>query len=139
MATAKRCPKTGKFLPNPRRKQAKVKKVLPKAKGRRKGTQVLARKPRPKTRRRNKARPAFTVSPFKRNPQAVPMGQRDHLEANFVDKFTLAGVLDALAEICVDKEIHLESAWDDAIAATPWRQMARKLEAAAVQAQKRGI
>ena len=52
-----------------------------------------------------------------------------------VDKHGLPFLLDAMANVCYEKEIHLQSAWQDEQAATDWREAAWACEKAATTAR----
>lgn len=45
---------------------------------------------------------------------------RDKLEEEFVDKYGVTGVLQALEAICYDKEAHVSENWQDRALASVW-------------------
>lgn len=61
--------------------------------------------------------------------------ETDRLE-ELVDAVTLEHVLGALAFVCLMKADHIEESYDDRGLAKIWRQMANKLQNAAVQANR---
>lgn len=65
---------------------------------------------------------------------AVDHYSKVQLEA-MVDKHTLADVLIALAEICIEKGEHLSYNWADAVAASNWVQAGRYLNDRAARAK----
>jgi hypothetical protein len=56
-----------------------------------------------------------------------------------VDSSTLAGVLEALREICLAKSQHIDENWQDRALAQQWESAARKLDSAYADALKRGL
>ena len=53
--------------------------------------------------------------------------ERDELETLF-DKLGVEGVVSALAEICYEKEAHVQEYWQDRALATRWRRLGARLE-----------
>ena len=53
--------------------------------------------------------------------------QQEQLEIEFVDKFGIEDVLDALAEICLGKAEHLYTNWQDREAGNHWNKVAGQL------------
>lgn len=60
----------------------------------------------------------------------VSITDRDRLESDFLDKYDLAGVLDALSIICSDKADHASEAWQDYTLANLWNRCRRILTTA---------
>lgn len=54
--------------------------------------------------------------------------EADGLEG-LIDRYGLASVISALAEICDGKADHIETNWQDRVTARPWRRAARALSA----------
>ena len=52
--------------------------------------------------------------------------ERDSIES-LVDKYGLKHVLDAIADICHDKESHLEANWQDVKTAKVWARDANRI------------
>jgi hypothetical protein len=58
--------------------------------------------------------------PYSRN-------ERDELEI-LLDKLGVEGIMSALAEICYEKEAHVQEYWQDRSLAARWRKLGAKLE-----------
>ena len=53
--------------------------------------------------------------------------ERDELE-NLLDKMSVEGVINALAEICYEKEGHVMESWQDRTLASRWSKLGAKFE-----------
>jgi len=58
--------------------------------------------------------------------------EHDELETLF-DKLGVEGVVSALAEICYEKEAHVQEYWQDRTLAARWRRLGARLEKLAPQ------
>ena len=46
---------------------------------------------------------------------------------DMIDTHTVEGLLNMLADICVEKAEHITTTWEDAVAAAAWRRSAKML------------
>jgi hypothetical protein len=63
----------------------------------------------------------------------------DDLEAQFVDKYGIAGVLDGLSRVCWNKAEHLATNWQDENWARAYEKVARKLDSYRHTIEKTGV
>lgn len=68
--------------------------------------------------------------------QGTAKEQQDALEA-MIDSGSLAGLLENLETICLEKAEHLRSNWQDEAAAKAWEFVARRIDKAASAALDR--
>lgn len=54
-------------------------------------------------------------------------GVNEEMLENLVDQHDLAGVIDALANICYGKSQHLQCNWQDELSAKQWEKAGNKL------------
>jgi hypothetical protein len=54
--------------------------------------------------------------------------EQDYLETEFIDRYGLPRIIDAMADICHLKAEHIQSNWQDNLLADKWGELASKIE-----------
>lgn len=135
--TPPRDPKTGRFKKQARRSS--------RPKRARKNPPRDPKTGQYKTRKRQYARgasnpkPKRQTSPFARKPKKLSEAARFDLESDWVDRYEMSGLLQALAVICDQKAEHFEFSWLAPEKAVPWKQMGHRLRTQARAAEQKGI